>query len=51
MKCFSPSLGFCSLIIFFFYLFQFDKYTPKLDNPFIRHSNVSFLIVVLVSVC
>lgn len=24
------------------YLFQFDKYTPKLDNPFIRHSNVSF---------
>lgn len=22
-------------------LSQFDKYTPKLDNPFIRHSNVS----------
>lgn len=26
---------------FFSFLQQFDKYTPKLDNPFIRHSNVS----------
>lgn len=29
---------------FLSYLFQFDKYTPKLDNPFIRHSNVSFFL-------
>lgn len=21
--------------------FQFDKYTPKLDSPYFRHSNVS----------
>lgn len=30
----------CFLILFSL-IFQFDKYTPKLDNPFIRHSNVS----------
>lgn len=23
------------------FLFQFDKYAPKLDNPFLRHSSVS----------
>ena len=23
--------------------FQFDKYTPKLDSPYFRHSNVSVL--------
>lgn len=33
------------------YVFQFDKYTPKLDNPFIRHSNVSFFFVSPVTVC
>lgn len=35
---------FSNPFLFFFLLsplFQFDKYTPKLDNPFIRHSNVS----------
>lgn len=24
-----------------FFLFQFDKYAPKLDSPYFRHSNVS----------
>lgn len=35
--------GFCFPNSFLSFLHQFDKYTPKLDNPFIRHSNVSFL--------
>ncbi|MEQ2268607.1 hypothetical protein XENORESO_007078, partial [Xenotaenia resolanae] len=30
---------------------QFDKYTPKLDNPFIRHSNVSFVCHSNVNMC
>lgn len=32
-----------SPVSFFFSLFsfQFDKYAPKLDNPYFRHSNVS----------
>lgn len=27
--------------LFFLFSFQFDKYAPKLDNPYFRHSNVS----------
>ncbi|MEQ2301811.1 hypothetical protein AMECASPLE_000190, partial [Ameca splendens] len=30
---------------------NFDKYTPKLDNPFIRHSNVSFVCHSNVNMC
>lgn len=42
---FCSSISLCGLLFpnaFLFCLFQFDKYGPKLDNPFIRHSNVSF---------
>lgn len=28
-------------LFFFLFSFQFDKYAPKLDNPYFRHSNVS----------
>lgn len=44
-------VGFCLLFFFLSYLLQFDKYAPKLDNPFIRHSNVSFFIVAIISIC
>lgn len=44
MKDFGKVDGLLSPNSFPSYLFQFDKYNPKLDNPFIRHSNVSFFL-------
>lgn len=46
---FCSSISLCGLLFpnaFLFCLFQFDKYGPKLDNPFIRHSNVSFFALI-----
>lgn len=40
-----------SLIISSLFSEQFDKYTPKLDNPFIRHSNVSSFCHSNVNMC